>query len=86
MEKLLKRGFKIPFSTRYATKEIQAKRIVFRKCVASDVRLSEQAKPGDAASAGKLMPLRLADRAKLHAANHAMEERLDRAKVAQRIG
>ena len=86
MEKLLKRGFKIPFSARYAAKEIQAKRIVLGKSVASDVRLREQAKPGDAAGAGKLMPLRLADRAKLHASNHAMEERLDRTKVAQRIG
>jgi hypothetical protein len=86
MEKLLECRFKIPFSARYAAKEIQAKRIVLGKSVACDVRLREQAKTCDAPCAGKLMPLRLADGAKLHAANHAMKECLDRAKVAQRIG
>jgi hypothetical protein len=86
MKKLLDGRFKIPFGSRNAAKEIQAKRIVLGKGVAGDVRLREQAKAGDAAGAGKLMPLRFADRAKLQAANHAVEERFDRAKVAQRIG
>jgi len=54
--------------------------------VASDVRLREQAEAGDAAGAGKLMPLRFADGPQLHAANHAMEKGFDRAKVAQRFG
>ena len=85
MEKLLQRGFKIPVGAGNAAKEIQAKRIVLGKRVAGDVRLRKQAKTGDAASAGKLMPLRFADGAQLHAANHDMEERFHRAEVAQRV-
>ena len=85
MEKLLERRFKIPFGPRNTAKEIQAKRIVFWKGVAGDVGLGEQAEAGDAASPGELMPLRLADGPQLHAANHAMEKRFDRAEVAQRI-
>jgi hypothetical protein len=85
MKKLLERGFKIPFISRNAAKEIKAKRIVFRKSVAGDVGFGEEAKAGDAAGSGKLVPLRCSDGAQLHAANHAMEERFDGAKVAQRI-
>ena len=85
MEKLLERRFKIPFGARNAAKEIQAKRIVLGKGMAGDVGFREQAKTGDAASSWKLMPLCFADGAQLHAANHAMEKRFDRAEVAQRI-
>lgn len=85
MKKLLQRRFKIPFISRNTTKKIKAKRIVFGKSVAGDVRFSEQAKTSDTTSARKLMPLRCTNGAQLHAANHAMEERFDRAKVAQRI-
>ena len=85
MEKLLERRLKIPFVPRNTAKKIQAKGIVFRKGVAGDVRFRQQAEAGDATRAGKLMPLRLADGAQLHAANHAVEKCFDRAKVAQRI-
>jgi len=85
MKQLLERRFKIPFGTRNAAKKIQAKGIVFGKSVASDVRFGEEAEAGDAACAGKLMPLRLADGPQLHAANHAVKEGLDGAKVAQRF-
>ena len=79
MEKLLERRFKIPFGARHAAKEIQAKRIMLGKGMAGDVRFREQAKAGDAAGPGKLMPLRCADGTQLQAANHAMEKRFDRA-------
>ena len=85
MEKLLERRFKIPFGARNAAKEIQAKRIMFGKGMAGDVRFREQSEAGYSAGPGKLMPLRCADRTQLHAANHAMEKRFDGAKVAQRI-
>ena len=85
MEKLLERGLKIPFVARNAAKEIQAERIVLGKGMAGGVRFRKQAEAGDATRAGKLMPLRLADGAQLHAANHAMKKRFDRAEVAQRI-
>ena len=84
MEKLLERRFKIPFGARKAAKQIQAKRIVLGKSMAGDVRFREQAKAGDSAGPGKLMPLRSADRTQLHAANHAMEKRFDGTQVAQR--
>jgi len=38
VEKLLERRFKIPFGARNAAKEIQAKRIVLGKGMASNVR------------------------------------------------
>jgi hypothetical protein len=83
MKKLLQRRFKIPFISRNAAKKIKAKRIVLGKSVAGDVRFGEEAKASDAAGARKLMPLRYADRAQLHAANHAMEERFDRTEITQ---
>jgi hypothetical protein len=85
MEKLLERGFKIPFIARNAAKQIQAKRTVLGKCVAGDVGFGEEAKTGNAAGPGELMPLRCANGPELHAANHAMEERFDRTEIAQRI-
>jgi len=85
MEKLLERRLKIPFVAWNAAKKIKAERIVLGKGVAGDVRFRKQAKARDATRAGKLMPLRFADRTQLHTANHAVEKRLDRAKVAQRI-
>ena len=85
MEKLLERRFKIPFGARKAAKQIQAKGIVLGKGMAGDVRFREQAKTGDAAGPGKLMPLRSADGTQFQAANHAMKKRFDGAKVAQRI-
>jgi len=85
MEKLLERRFKIPFGARNAAKKIQAKRIVLGEGMTGDVGLRKQAKTGDAAGAGKLMPLCFADGAKLHAPNHAMEKCFDCTEVAQRI-
>jgi hypothetical protein len=85
MKKLLDGRFKIPFGSRNAAKEIQAKRIVFRKCVASEVRFGKQTEAGDAAGSRELMPLRFADRAQFHATYHPMEERFHRPKVAQRF-
>jgi hypothetical protein len=73
MEKLLERGFEIPFVAWNAAKKIQAKRIVLGKGVARDVGFGEEAKTGDATCPWELMPLRCADGAELHAANHAME-------------
>lgn len=85
MEKLLERGFEIPFIARNAAKQIQAKRTVLGKCVARDVGFGEEAKTGNTAGAGKLMPLRCADGAELHAANHSMEKRFHCAEITQRI-
>ena len=85
MKKLLERRFEIPFGARKAAKQIQAKRIVLGKGMAGDVRFREQAKAGDTAGPGKLMPLRCADRTQLQASDHAMEERFDGAQVAERI-
>lgn len=86
MEKLLNRCFKIPFGPRNTAKKIQTKRIMLGKGMAGDVGFRKKAEARDAAGPGKLMPLRLADRAKLHAANHAMEERFHGAEVAQGFG
>ena len=85
MEKLLECRLKIPFVARNAAKKIQAERIVLGKGVTGDVGFRQQAKTGDTARAGKLMPLRFADGPQLHAANHAVEEGFHGAKVAQRI-
>ena len=85
MEKLLERRLKIPFVARNTAKKIQAQRIVLGKGMASDVGFRKQAKASNAAGPGKLMPLRFADGAQLHTANHAMEKSFDRAEVAQRI-
>ena len=82
MEKLLERRFKIPFGARKAAKEIQAKRMVLGKGMAGDVRFREQAKAGEAAGPGKLMPLGWADGTQFQAANHAMKKRFDGAQVA----
>lgn len=82
MEKLLQRCFKIPFRARNATKKIEAKRIVLGKGMAGDVGFRKQAQAGDAAGSWKLMPLRFADGAQLHAANHPMKERFYCAEVA----
>lgn len=85
MEKLLERRFKIPLGARNTAKKIEAKRIVLGKGMAGDVRFREQAEAGDAAGSWKLMPLRFADGAQLHPANHAVEKCFHRAEVAQRI-
>ena len=67
IEELLQSGFKIPFGARNAAEKIQAQRTVLGKRVTGEMGFSEQAKAGDAAGAGKLMPLRFADRPQLHA-------------------
>lgn len=85
MEKLLKRRFEIPFGTRNTAKKIQAKRIVFRKSVASDVGFGEQAKTCDTASSRKLVPLGFTNGPQFHPADHPMKERFHGTKVAQRF-
>jgi hypothetical protein len=83
MKKLPERRFKIPFGAQNAAKKIQAKRIVFGKSVASDVRFGEQTKAGDAAGSRKLMPLRLAHGSQLHATDHSVKESFHGAQIPQ---
>ncbi len=67
------KGFKVPLCAGNTAKEIEAQRAVLRKRMAGKMGLCEKAEAGDPSGAGKLMPLRFADRAELHFPNDAAE-------------
>ena len=71
VKKLTENSLEIPFRSWNTAKEIETERAVLWKRVASEMRLREKAKAGNASGAGKLMPLCFADGPKLHFPNDA---------------
>lgn len=84
-EEVAESGFKIPFGTRHAAEKVQAQRTVFGKSVACEMRFSQETKPGNPASSGKLMPLGFPHRPEIHLLNHSAEKILQRRRVTQRL-
>ena len=84
IKELPQNRFEIPFGARNTAEEIQAERAVLRKGVTRQVRLREKAKTGDPSGDRKLMPLRFADRPKLHLPDYAVEQTLQDGSVTQR--
>ena len=73
IKKLTENSLEIPFRSWNTAKEIETERTVLWKCVASEMRLCEQAKAGNPPGAGKLMPLGFAHRTELHFPNDVAE-------------
>jgi len=73
VEKLSQNVFEVPLSAQNTAEEVQAKRAVFGKGVTSEMRLREKAKAGDPSRTRKLMPLRFANRSKLHLPDDVLE-------------
>jgi hypothetical protein len=84
-EKLPQIRFEIPFGAGNTAEKIEAERTVFGKRVTREMGLREEAKAGDSARAGELMPLRFADGAELHFVDHTGEQILQDRSVPQRL-
>src|SRR5262249_35323550 len=85
VEEVAESRLEIPLRARNATENVEAKRTMLRKSMASEMRLGEKTEPGDPSGPRKLMPLRRIDGPKTHFRNDSAKEVFDGGRASQRL-